>query len=283
MEVIGNRGFAGTPERLYASNICNCKPMPIDGLDVFVKLLSYTRGRMRVLMLVQYSSKLTSWLLKSYAGTAERFRILEGAVSEARKSFRYFRFIEEWKELQKCAKEQDPWTPFSVLSHIFSMYYMLLDNIQWLMDLRVIGSPERLRKALKTTKNFASLFRIILDVFLDTCQHRKDVMLLETARLSRPQSAQSINMQIRKERLFLLLKQVENVAHLVIALNGARLKRTHGALRGALGSVAALFACYRLWDVVEGEAKEEQRLTQCTCARLYNPDKGRRNSVRNIE
>ncbi|KRW98551.1 WD40-repeat-containing domain [Pseudocohnilembus persalinus] len=148
----------------------------------FSTLLKTTSGRDKFLSLLQYMAQfyyscakhstldpVKEQFLKNALQSVRIAKIFEDSLSQARKTFRLLKFVDDAKAMAQALKTKKPWF-FKLVQWVeafFSFNYYLTDNILWIVSLLIQSKyyNHSAAKKWKNWKNRFSMWRINVGIF----------------------------------------------------------------------------------------------------------------------
>jgi hypothetical protein len=235
-------------------------------------ILSSTRGREKVLSLIQYAAQLYKETMKSYVLykdiespiSLKNAKSIESSMSNGRKLFRVLMFVDEYANIEKIVKTRNLYNEdgaLKLLSHCASFVYYILDNLVWAADIGIINKfIYNANIKWKRTKDLASLTRCICELilsFFNIRETQKKLKLLESQLDTIPSSVLTKDskvveilrnlVQYRSNFRYDLFDLIQNILRLLMLCKSLRLlthsnmSNTFVAICGILASLLSLF------------------------------------------
>ena len=235
-------------------------------------ILSSTRGREKVLSLIQYAAQLYKETMKSYVLykniespiSLKNAKSIERSMSNGRKLFRVLMFVDEYANIEKIVKTSNLYNgdgALKLLSHCASFVYYILDNLVWAADIGIINKfIYNANIKWKLTKDLASLTRCICELilsFFNIRETQKKLKVLESQLDTIPSSVLTKDskvaeilrnlVQYRSNFRYDLFDVIQNILRLLMLCKSLRLlvhrhmSNTFVAICGVLASLLSLF------------------------------------------
>eukprot|EP00127_Corallochytrium_limacisporum_P000674 Clim_evm73s22 gene=Clim_evmTU73s22 len=233
--------------------------------EVICRFLGYSQGRSKLLMVMQYAAEFVKEAFRNlgfFLALSGRVQNLEDNLSEGRKAFRWFRFLEDYRRLLETLRSDKPWRELAVFAQICSLFYLFFDHINWLGKAKILDLSPDVKSFAKEWKNHSSVSRIVIDMWLDYVSHR--VRLHDLLKSS--MEAEDRLAKVRKMETDLMFKELENLCMFFLA---ARAVKIPAWLRAAGGIYGAYLSSRRLYAKCRTEVEKQGRFVPAPDLRKY--------------
>jgi hypothetical protein len=240
----------------------------LDCITYITAILNTSKGRDKILGLIQYScflykecmkDYLTNQKIRDWPVSLKNAKNIQVSMTNGRKIFRFLKWLDEIPKIMKCISDPnaDRVVLLKLFSHTCSLLYYFFDNLVWAASIGIISKMITfVNVKWAVSKDFMSLIRCIVEIMISALVTKRAIQYekeCEEILKSAPSKIVSLDsstqhtfkllLQARRHRRYKVLELAQHILRVIMLCKSLRLPG-HIHLSTIFMSVCALTSSY---------------------------------------